>query len=239
MKTIRFVGVIIALLAALAVGGCVAAVQKSAPDLSLRENTKRILLMPMDIELSVLTAGGILEPNAAWTADAKKYIHEAINKKLASQNGALLVDSDTDSDQLDTDQLDLQQQLIKLHEAVGYTILKHKYIEPFKLPSKKNKFDWTLGEKARFLKETYGADYALFVYMRDSYATTGRVAFIIVAAAVGVGVPGGQQVGFASLVDLNTGQIVWFNRLVRAAGDLRTMEKATLSVDQLLLDFPT
>ena len=38
--------------------------------------------------------------------------------------------------------------------------------------------------------------------------------------------PGGQQVGFASLVDLNSGQVVWFNRLARETGDLRTADEA-------------
>ncbi len=50
--------------------------------------------------------------------------------------------------------------------------------------------------------------------------------------------PGGQQVGFASLVDLETGDIVWFNRLVSGVGDLRTAEPARAAVDDLLADFP-
>jgi hypothetical protein len=36
------------------------------------------------------------------------------------------------------------------------------------------------------------------------------------------GIMGGVQSGFASLVDLRTGDIVWFNQLGRATGDLRS-----------------
>ena len=219
--------------------GCVASVKKSVPDLSLRENTKQVLLMPMDIELSALTAGGVLEPNAAWTAEAKKYVHSAICEQISSKCGADVIDLESLSDQLNEEELKLQVQLIKLHEVVGQTILKHKYLQPFNLPNKKNAFDWTLGEKSRFLKEKFNADYALFIYLRDSYSTGGRVAVILVGAVFGVSVPGGQQVGFASLVDLKSGKVIWFNRLMRGVGDLRNEENADSSVELLLSDFPS
>jgi hypothetical protein len=58
----------------------------------------------------------------------------------------------------------------------------------------------------------------------------------MVGALLGAGIPGGSQVGFASVVDLKTGDIVWFNRLVRTTGDLRTAEAATETVDALVGD---
>ena len=238
MKTPRLAAVFIFLSVMIMTSGCATTSHKAAADLSLRESTERILLMPMDIELSELTAGGVLEPNATWTADANRYVHDAISEKIASQRRVQVVDLNIMAEQMDAEERNLQTQLIKLHEAVGQTILLHKYMAPFKLPNKSG-LDWTLGEKARFLKEKFGADYALFIYLRDSYASAGRVGVIIVAAAFGVGVPGGQQVGFASLVDLNTGQVVWFNRLMRTVGDLRNREDAASSIDELLVDFPT
>ena len=42
----------------------------------------------------------------------------------------------------------------------------------------------------------------------------------------------------ASLVDLSTGEILWFNRLVRGSGDLREAEKAKESLGALLDSFP-
>jgi len=58
------------------------------------------------------------------------------------------------------------------------------------------------------------------------------------AAILGVGVPGGRQISFASLVDLDTGDIVWFNFLVSGTGDLRDPNSARDSVDSLLAGFP-
>ena len=238
MKTLHSAVWIFALLLTVMCTGCATTSHKAVADLSLRKNTERILLMPMDIELNELTAGGVLEPNAAWTADANRFVHDAISEKIASQSRVEVIDLNIESVQLDAEERKLQSQLIKLHEMVGQTILLHKYLQPFNLPNKSG-FDWTLGEKAEFLKKKFGADYALFIYLRDSYATAGRVAVILVASALGVGVSGGQQVGFASLVDLDTGQVVWFNRLMRGVGDLRNRDAAASSIDELLIDFPT
>ena len=88
------------------------------------------------------------------------------------------------------------------------------------------------------LKEDTGADYALFVYLRDSYTSPGRAALIVAAAILGVGLQGGVQLGFASLVDLQTGQIVWFNRLMSGVGDLRTPEAAEKAIQELLANNP-
>lgn len=57
-------------------------------------------------------------------------------------------------------------------------------------------------------------------------------------ALLGVGVGGGAQVGYASLVDLQTGQVLWFNQLQRGFGDLRDAAKAAESVGALLAGFP-
>jgi hypothetical protein len=45
---------------------------------------------------------------------------------------------------------------------------------------------------------------------------------------------GGMQFAFASLVDLKTGQVVWFNTLAATTGDIRTPEGAQKMVDSLL-----
>jgi len=74
--------------------------------------------------------------------------------------------------------------------------------------------------------------------VRDSYVSAGRAAVIGAAAIFGVGIPGGRQVGFASLVDLRTGNIVWFNRLISGTGDLRTEAPAQSTVDNLIKGLP-
>ncbi len=192
--------------------------------------TKKVVLVEPDVELGALEASGSVEPRADWTATAHKFIYTDVAAHLAKQ-GAALVGADVLRDPHEI-------QVAKLHGAVGQAILLHLYNPQLKLPSKGDALDWTLGPGANVLRDHYGADYALFVYVRDSYTSTGRAMLMIGAALFGVGVAGGQQIGFASLVDLRTGNIVWFNRIMNNNGDLRTAGPAQKTVDELLKELP-
>ncbi|QJW84336.1 hypothetical protein HK414_12770 [Ramlibacter terrae] len=90
----------------------------------------------------------------------------------------------------------------------------------------------------RPLKERTGADYALFTFIRDSYTSNERKAAMVAMALLGAITFGGEQVGYASLVDLNTGQVVWHNAVNRMWGDLRDVEPATETVEAMLKGFP-
>jgi hypothetical protein len=192
--------------------------------------------MPTDIELSELTVGGLLEPKADWTDLAQKHVDSALRKEMNKRQTTL---AQYQQEGQHSSKEYAYNQIIKLHEAVGGAILAHKYSGQLnELPTKKDTFDWSLGEGVNILREDFNADYGLFVFWRDSYASAGRKAMMVGAAVLGVGLPGGRQVGFASLVDLRTGGIVWFNFQARASGDLREEEAALNSVQNLLTDFP-
>ena len=195
---------------------------------------KKILIMTPDVELSVLTAGGLTEPNALWTSAAKGYVTEFMAQYFTDLGYGVAVHSD-DAQLVPTE---TAQDLVDLHEAVGKSIFLYQYETFFQLPTKKDgSFNWQLGRTTKDLKKAYGADLGVFVYLRDSYSSGSRVAAQILAAAIlGVGIQGGQQVGFISLVD--TGNILWFNRLFSGGGDLRTLEPAFNATDNLLEDIP-
>lgn len=196
----------------------------------------KILLMTPDIELYEISAGGMPVPKADWTAEAQRHVASALRQEFSDAGIGLVAYGSRASEGADEER---HQQIVKLHRAVGQAILVHKYSQKMSLPTKQDKFDWTLGAGAAVLRRAYGADYGLFVYLRDSYATAGRTALIIAAAILfGVSVEGGTQLGFASLVDLRTGDIVWFNRLVSKYGDLRSPERARAAVQNLLADMP-
>jgi hypothetical protein len=190
---------------------------------------KRVLLVPPDVELSELNAGGILEPRADWTDAAKGHIDKNIKAHFA-KSGADVVSADLSSPR--------EIQLAKLYDAVAGAILTHLYDEPLKLPNKGDALDWTLGPGTVEMRDRYGADYALFVIVRDSYSSGGRQALQVLGALTLAVVPGGVQIGVASLVDLRTGNIVWFNRLINTSGDLRTEAPAQRAMEQLLKDVP-
>jgi hypothetical protein len=136
--------------------------------------------------------------------------------------------------------------LERLHNAVGNSIALHKYVPGNELPTKRRGIDWTLGEQAVKLGRATGADYALFLSAQDSIASTGRVAMQVLGIAgcfIGFCAPqgGGNQFAYASLVDLKSGEVVWFNVLQTGSqlpgvefGDIRTPEGAAQMVDRLL-----
>jgi hypothetical protein len=195
----------------------------------------QILVMPLDVELYELGAGGFLEPKAEWSAAAREYLTTAFRDAYAARSIRTL---ELDESKVPSAIADDVHQLIKLHGAVGNAMLIHEYAPPGKLPAKEGRFDWSLGPSANILHTTFGADYALFVYVRDSYSSGGRVAVQIVGALLGVGIQGGIQTGFASLVDLRTGNVVWFNRIIRGTGDLRNAAAAKETTGVLLAGFP-
>lgn len=193
-----------------------------------------VLLMPIDIELSELTAGGLNEVRADWTLAAQDHVAANIADNLANRRADMKAYKKPDDQEI----AHKHGQLVKLHSAVGGTIFMYSMAPVTQPPTKQDSFEWSLGDSAIELGELYNADYALFVYLRDSYATAGRKAAIVAAAVFGVGIPGGMQIGFATLVDLKDGNIVWFNRLFNQTGDLRSIEPAAIAVNNLLNEFP-
>ncbi len=62
---------------------------------------------------------------------------------------------------------------------------------------------------------------------------------MVALSVVGVGIPLGSQQAFTSLVDLRTGQVIWFNMAIAGPqADMRNPEGATSLVSSLLEDAP-
>lgn len=221
------------ILAALAFAAPLSAAESRnlAPGFTALPKGASLLVMQPDIELFSISAGGVTEPKADWTEQAGTHIHDALRKKSAALGLKTLSLSDAESDEL--------AEVNSLHGAVARSIALHHMVGGnFALPTKDNKLDWSLGDAVRPIREKSGADYALFIWMRDSYASAERKVTMVALALLGVGVQGGLQTGYASLVDLRTGQVMWFNRLLRGTGDLREPDAAVETVATLLDRFP-
>jgi hypothetical protein len=183
-----------------------------------------VLLMPADIELFEMSAGGVLEPRADWTALAAAHLARGLRERL----GAVAYVEDGDP---------RVHALVRLHGAVSRAVTVHHF-GGVALPGKQGRLDWTLGPQAALLAEKTGAQYALFAWVRDSYASDARKAAIMLGALFAAIMPGGSQRAHASLVELSTGRIVWFNRMARAGGDLRDPRAARETLEALLEGFP-
>jgi hypothetical protein len=216
--------------------GCVAPQSHTKKDTALAgiPRQTRVLLMEPDIQIFELTAGGLQELKADWTEAGRANARTALIERLQSTDDTIVAYSKPQ----EPSELQADEQMVKLHDVVGGTIIGHNYRPPFQLPTKVGELDYTLGEDTQRLGRRHGADYALFIFIRDSHASPGRMAVMASAALLGIVVPGGYQQGFASLVDLKTGGILWCNLLFRQYGDLRKPEVARESVGILLNGLP-
>ena len=198
---------------------------------TFEKNNTKILLMPIDIEICELTIAGICEPNASWTKESKKNIILGFEEILKNKNASL-------NEYNKKDQNNEIVQLIKLHTQMGQEIINNEY-GSMELPTKEN-FDWSIGNKVKLLKKKHKSDYAIFIFFRDQYSSTQRVIYNIVTAILFPGIIpiGGSQLAFASLVNLNTGDIVWFNGYYRSVGDVRDLKSARDTVSKIFEEFP-
>jgi hypothetical protein len=205
-----------------------------APGFTALPAGAKAVLMPVDVELFSLSGGGVPEPKADWTADAQRHMNTALKDRLK----LLQLDFTT----LDEKAADDFAEQVGLHAAVARSInLHHGQGGAWALPSKAGALDWSFDDAMRPLQQKTGARYGLFVWVRDSYASTERKLAMAAIAILSLGrvvAGGGVQVGYATLVDLQTGQVLWFNRLQRASGDLRDEKAAVESMNVLLTGFP-
>ena len=235
----------VVLAAMLSVSGCVQTRQFADLQFTPPQGDYKLLVLRPDVSVGSLTTGGMVEPRADWTDQARANIITALRAQQAQRGGKLQI-------------LERRNQLAgaseqevadveRLFYAVGNSIVIHKYLGDY-LPTKRGKgLEYTLGEDAVRLGQRTGYDYALFLHAEDQVASTGRIALGVLGLAgcfVGFCAPnvgGATQLDYAGLVDLKTGEVVWFN-VVQAGsqvpgiafGDLRTPEGATQMVDRLL-----
>lgn len=235
---------ILASSAALALSGCVSTRQVADAQFQPPQGDYSLIVMRPDVNVGAMTTGGLVEPRADWTEQARAHVLQALKAQQATRGGRTIV-AETRGSIPGVDP-ETVANLERLHNAVGSSIALHKYMG-MDLPTKRGKgLDWTLGEEAVKLHRATGAEYALFLSAEDSIASTGRTAMQVLGVAgcfIGFCAPqgGGGQSAYASLVDLRNGDVVWFNVLQTGSqlpgltfGDLRTQAGATQLVDRLL-----
>jgi len=198
-----------------------------------KDRPVRILVFRPDVHVGEQGAGGVNTPKADWTDTARTELGAALERQQATLKNELI-----SMPELEGEPGALLADYRALFQAVTNAVMVHKLFPGNRLPTKKESFDWTVGPGAAKLGELGGGDYALFVYTFDSYGSAGRKAMQIFGAMMGVGLTSGVHIGYAGLVDLKTGDLVWINADVQMGGDVRDAEGADKRIAQLLEGFP-
>src|SRR5688572_24769199 len=240
----RHLGLALALALSVPLAACVQTRQFADVDFAPPQGDYKLLVMRPDVSVGSMTMGGMVEPRADWTEQARANIIAALKAENAERGGQAIVLERRDA--LPGVSADTVADLERLHGAVGNSIALHKYMGVY-LPTKNRRgLDYTLGEQAVELGRKTGYDYALFLYAEDAIASTGRTAMQVLGVAgcfIGFCAPSGgsNQMAYASLVDLRTGEVVWFNVVQTGSqlpgvkfGDIRSPQGAAQMVDRLV-----
>lgn len=205
------------------------------PGFVLKERSAKILLIRPTIKVGAQSTGGMFEPNADWTAQARDNIGAALAVAQGKLGNEVVVIDEPVGAAADT-----LADYRALFSVLADSVINYQFFPGNRLPTKKRKgeFDWTMGQGVSDIAKGSGADYALFIFNEDQYGSTGRKILQVFAAMAYVSVKSGEHKGFAGLVDLRTGDLVWLNADLAMGGDVRTPEGAQKRVAQLLEDFP-
>ena len=196
---------------------------------------QKILLFRPSVWVGSQSTGGMDEPNADWTDQARGHLLAEMKRRQSAFANEVVEEPEL---------VGIDATVLSSHRAlfgsVASSVVQYQFFKGNRLPTRKNKaFDWTLGSGTRRIAELTGARYGLFVSTHDAYGSFGRKAFQILAAGlVGVGVKSGVHKGYAGLVDLETGNLVWLNADEAMGGDVRNADGMQKRVGQLLEDFP-
>ncbi len=196
---------------------------------------KVIALIPNDIQVFEVTAGGVVEKVREWSDAAEKNICTAV---AASRDGDLNLQQ-LDPARLTPVERDTLNQHLALFDIVAGNALwatNPQMGPPWNL--KREHFDYTIGNGLSFLRTNYGYDAGLIVTGFDYISTPGRKGMMVAAMFLGVAIPMGHTFIVAGLVDFETGDILWFDHASDPSStDLREADSTRKFVVNIMADF--
>lgn len=178
---------------------------------SQNDSRKTILLFPPDIKCYKVTAGGVTEQIDTWMNESQLNFENAFIRELKSkyEGKVNLLDETT----LAVNEKELLANQIALYDAVAQSIDLHLYNPNASFPTKKKNFDYSLGPYFGYLKNRYDIDMMAFITGINLRATMGRIFLNALQGAIlGVMPVTEGSLIFFSLVDSDSGDIVWFDK---------------------------
>lgn len=231
----KFFAVAAIILASFDFSGALAkAKSKTSVDFAFpKDRPVNIVVFRPDVQVGSIGVSGIVSPNAEWTTDGRKNLLAALEADQAKFGRKVLVVEDADG--ADGKAISDYQSLSR---AVSGAVFEHKFFGR-KLPTKKDRFDWTLGPSAKQITSLNGGNYALLLYTNDAYSTGSRKLMKVLSfLATRTATFDRNHRGFASLIELETGKVVWMNVDLGADGDPREPEGAAKRIENLLGSMP-
>ena len=183
----------------------------------LAQRPKKVVLLPPQVFVYELSAGGVPTRMADWESTARSNLAGAATR-LARDNKLFELVPAPVLDPVLADQLEAH---IGLYDRVAQSVFVYGRGDQSAWAHKKNEFDYTVGPGLDFLRVQTGADAALIVLGSDYISSGGRRAAFIAGLVLGIGIPLGQSFITAGIVDLKTGDVQWMSFDSSATMDTR------------------
>lgn len=200
---------------------------------------QQVVLMPVDVDVYELSAGGVREEVPEWSSTAETNVRNALLVSKGSQ-GKCCITRAVDTSSLTADEREMLEEHLALFNIVATNAVWANLPYNTAWHFKAEHFDYTLGDGLGFLKEKYGLDAGLVITGEDVVSSSGRKTTAVLGAMFGVAVPLGHSILMGGLVDFSTGDLLWLNHVVSTAGqdDLRDPASCLELARTLLKEYP-
>jgi hypothetical protein len=196
---------------------------------------KKVVVLPIDIKVVEVTAGGVEESVPDWSKEASQSVFKAVSAAITRQPGIKAITAPQFSG-ASAANFDEHLALYKLVvNTAGKIPWQHKA----------KRFDYGIGSGLRAVAEQTGADVAIMVSGRDYGSTAGRKARAVVGHIPIVNIFTGPapQLGHSfihvGVVDLRTGDLLWMSSEYREGStNLRDPNDAAKMVDAVFEWYP-
>ncbi len=184
----------------------------------------KLLVLPVSVSIKEISAGGVVQEDPIWSKEGESAMTLAVNGFFAKRGTTSILTMP----ELTDEETELVHEHILLYDVVASEAYIAANVPAYGWSHLAADFHYTLGNGLRFLKQKSGADAALIVIGDDSISTGGRKAMVAIAALAGVGMPLGSSKVLVGVVDLEDGDILWFQHSFAQGNlDLRRPEDAS------------
>lgn len=199
---------------------------------------QKVVLLPLDIDVYELSAGGVKEEVPEWSNTAEDNVRSAV---LISRDnvGTCCVSQVVSTSTLTPGERETLEEHLLLFNLVANNALWASLPQNTAWHFKSDYFDYTLGNGLSFLKTKYAVDAGLIIIGEDVVSTPGRKATAVVGAIFGMAVPMGHSILIGGLVDFETGDLLWLNYVISTSDvDLRDPESCRTFSQKLMEGYP-
>jgi hypothetical protein len=206
---------------------------QSLRDKGAQPMPRKVLLIPPDVRVSEISAGGVVEEVPDWTRQANGHMRST----LSAIAGELKMEALAPPRLSPERQESLEQHMALYDLVAGNAFFAGRNTDPA-WSHKKQAFDYSIGPGLAFLPEQAGTDAALFIIGADYISSSNRKAAMLVGALFGVAIPGGISYLTAGVVDLRSGDLLWLNYEVDQTTDLREAKDADGLLRKVFSTYP-